>query len=311
MKPVRISALAFLVTLIIILRPGVVHAQQDGPRGYMLSPEGIHGLVFANVYVEANQAPDHGTVVVDSDITSYLAVPLYSQPFTVAGNVASLFVVQPVGSLEGSVDIAGQTMSNSSSGLGDFAFGGMVGLVGMPSLPMESYLTYDPGFALTAVVAASAPTGEYDQTDIFNLGQNRWLFRLALPMTYTLGDSFVDPDLTTFELMPSVTFFTVNDAPFGAQRQTQEPLFQLEGHITRNLNSKVWVSADAIYAYGALGSTNGVSDNNTRMNVNLAGTLGVNLNPAVQLRLSYGHSVANNDYGFDGQGFRLMLVGGF
>lgn len=95
MKSIRIHALAMLVIIASILLPGAGHAQQDGPRGYMLSPEGVHGLVFANVFVEANQAPDHGTVVVDSDITSYLAVPLYSQPFTVADNVASLFVVQP------------------------------------------------------------------------------------------------------------------------------------------------------------------------------------------------------------------------
>jgi len=47
------------------------------------------------------------------------------------------------------------------------------------------------------------------------------------------------------------------------------------------------------------------------MSFNLGGTAAYNLSAATQLRLSYAHSLFNNDYGFQGQGFRLMLVGGF
>jgi hypothetical protein len=304
-------ASTFLVAFITLLRPSAAHAQQDGPRGYLLTPEGIHAAILANVYVDANQTPDQGLVVMDSDIKSFVSLPIYAHPLTIAGNVASVFAAQPIGTLDGSVSIGGTTISNTSTGLGDFAFGGMVGLVGMPALPMEEYLKYDPGFSLSAVLASSAPTGEYDEKDIFNLGQNRWLFRLSLPMSYSIGESFADPKLTTFELIPAVTFFTPNNDPFGAQKQTQEPLFQVEGHVTRNLTSKVWISADAAYFYGARSSTNGISDDNARMSFNLAGTIGATLTPAIQLKLSYGHSVVNNDYGFDGQGVRLMLIAAF
>jgi hypothetical protein len=311
MKPTRLFALAFLVVLITLFRPSVSHAQMDGPRAYLLTPKGTHAAVLANAFVSANQAPNDNIVVPSSEIKSFVSVPLYAHPLTIAGNVASIFVTQPVGTLTGDVNINGQTFSNSSSGLGDTAFGFMVGLVGMPALPVEKYLTYNPGFSLSVVGAASAPTGAYDSADIFNLGQNRWLFRASLPMSYSIGESFADPKLTTFELVPAVTFFTANNDPYGAQKQTQKPLFQLEAHVTRNLSSKVWIAADAGYTYGAEGSTNGLSDNNTRMNFNLGGTLGVSLSQSVQLQLSYAHSVVSNDYGMKGQGVRLMLVAAF
>ena len=88
----------------------------------------------------------------------------------------------------------------------------------------------------------------------------------------------------TFELKPTITFFTTNDAPFGAEQQDQDPYFELEGHITRNLNSALWVSFDANYQYGSETTTNGVSDNNTRMNLQLGATVGVSLSSSIQMR---------------------------
>jgi hypothetical protein len=300
-----------LLPLLTLLGSGLLHAQQDGPRGYLLTPAGTNAAILANVFVDANQTPDQGPVVVDSDIQSFVTLPLYAHPLTITGNVASVFAAQPIGTVDGSVNIGGTTVSNTSSGLGDFAVGAMFGLVGMPALSVEEYVAHQPGFSLAGVIAVSAPTGEYDSGEIFNLGQNRWLFRASLPIVYAMGKSLVDPELTTFELTPAVTFFTPNESPFGANRQTQDPLFQVEAHITRNLNSKVWVSADLGYFYGAEGTTDGVSDDNARMNVNLGGTVGVSINASMQMQLSYSHSIINNDFGMDGQGVRLMLIAAF
>jgi hypothetical protein len=88
-------ALNFLVALIAIVRPGVVHAQQDGPRGYLLSPEGVRGAILTNAYLSSNQTPDTGLVVINSHISSFVTAPQYAQPFSIAGNYTSVFVVQP------------------------------------------------------------------------------------------------------------------------------------------------------------------------------------------------------------------------
>ena len=214
-------------------------------------------MILTGNYMSANQSTATSVVVVGSEITSYVAAPQYAFPLNIAGNSASITIVQPVGTVSGSVTQNGVTLENTSSGVGDFVVGGTLGLIGMPALPLQSYLEYKPGFSLSAVAVVMAPTGEYDRNEIFNLGTNRWAFRAAFPMSYTVGKSFADPELMTFELKPTITFFTTNDAPFGAEQQDQDPYFELEGHITRNLNSALWVSFDANYQYGSETTTNG------------------------------------------------------
>jgi hypothetical protein len=300
-----------VVAAVSVFTPAVVSAQQDGARGYMLGPEGMRAVLFMANYTSANQTTPNAPVVVGSEISSTATAIQYVVPLNIAGKSAAVFPVLPIGTFTGSVESAGTTLANGSSGIGDFVVGGFVGLVGMPASPLEKYAALTPGFSLAALAVVMAPTGAYDHTQIFNFGTNRWTFRAGLPMYYALGQSYVDPHLTTFELKPTLTFYTANDEPYGADRQTQDPLFELEGHVTRNLSSTFWLSGDAIYQYGARTFTNGISDNNARMNLNLGATVGISLSPSIQFRASYARAVVRNEYGFDGQGARLMLLGSF
>jgi hypothetical protein len=93
-------------------------------------------------------------------------------------------------------------------------------------------------------------TAAFDRNSPVNLGQNRWALQLGLPLASYLGDSFLDPTLTSFELIPSVIGYGDNDEPSSGNRSTQAPLLQLEGHVTRNLNHRLWVSLDALFIQG-------------------------------------------------------------
>ncbi len=85
----------------------------------------------------ANQAPSNDVTIPGSQVTSVVSLAEYSQPFNFAGNWAAIIVGQPFGTLSGEVTVANQKISNSSSGAGDFLFGAMLGVIGMPSLPMK------------------------------------------------------------------------------------------------------------------------------------------------------------------------------
>ena len=104
--------------------------------------------------------------MVGSEITSYVAAPQYAFPLTIAGNSASITIVQPVGTVSGSVNQNGVTLENTRQRVGDFVVGGTLGLIGMPALSLQSYLEYKPGFSLSAVAVAMAPTGDYDRAEI-------------------------------------------------------------------------------------------------------------------------------------------------
>lgn len=278
---------------------------------YTLGPAGVHAVLLIANAASANQATDNGIVVVGSDISSYVIVAEYAHPITVGGNFGSLFVAPTFGSIDGSISVGGQSISNTSGNVGDLTFGAMVGLVGMPALSVQDYVKYKPGFALTAVGSVVAPTGDYDSKRPFNLGANRWLVRAAFPMTYSVGESLVDPSLVTFEVMPSLTFASTNNDPYGADRQEQAPLLQIEHHVTRTLTPKTWVAVDGIYVYGARTHTDGRDDGNARAGYNLGGTAMVSLNATFQLRVSYARSIAHNKYAMQGQGVRVTLVSAF
>jgi hypothetical protein len=305
------TRIAFVVAVFSVFTSTLVYAQQDGARGYLLGPEGVQAILLIGSYTSANQTTANGPVVVGSDISSNVTAVEYVFPFSIAGKFATIFGVLPVGTISGSVDSGGSTIANGSGGLGDLVVGGTLGLIGMPALPPEKYVALKPGYSLAALAVVMAPTGEYDPAKIFNLGTNRWTFRVGFPMYYALGKSYVDPRLTTFELKPTLTFYTANDDPYGAERQTQDPFLELEGHVTRNLNGKFWIAADAIYQYGSGTSTDGSDDDNTRMNFNIGATAAASLNPSMQLRVSYAHSIAHNDYGMQGEGVRVMLISAF
>ncbi len=125
-------------------------------------------------------------------------------------------------------------------------------------------------------------------------------------MTWYLGRSFIDPRLMTFELLPTVTFYTRNDDPKGADTVAQKPIVRLEGHITRNLTKALWVSFDATPVYGGETTTDGVEDDDVQRALMLGGTVNVTLSRSTSVKVTYGEVASRNDGGPDGQMFRVI-----
>ena len=68
---------------------------------------------------------------------------------------------------------------------------------------------------------------------------------------------------TFLEVFPSVSFFQDNDEPTGgATLKEQDPLFQLESHLSHNFHPKFWMSADLRYFGGGETTTDGIDDDN-------------------------------------------------
>jgi hypothetical protein len=197
--------------------------------------------------------------------------------------------------------------STSSSGIGDVSVVGVLGLIGSPALTRPQYAQFKPGFSLGALLYVTAPTGEYSQAKLLNLGTNRWSFRFGAPFGWTIGGSYLSPHLTTVEIVPSITFYTANDAPFRAGRRTQAALFRSEAHLTHNFNRAFWGSVDLTANSGGATNTDGVHDNNNKLWAGAGITAGMNFSPAFGISATYGGIVAGNTNAPDGEGFRVNL----
>lgn len=139
----------------------------------------------------------------------------------------------------------------------------------------------------------TAPLGSYDEDEPASIGTNRWMFRLGFPFVQTLGRG--NPGrMTSLEIFPSVSFFTVED---GGMRTEQDPLFNLQVHLTRDLMEQVWLSADGIWQKGGATTVDGVSQDNAQSAISVGLTIAYQITPSFRLTSSWGNSVNDEDDG--------------
>ena len=272
-------SLAAIVTFLACAPPA--QAQGEGPRAYELSPEGSRYLNLYGLFARGNYSFDPGAVVpgVDADVNG--GIIEYSHGLALGGKVVTLIASLPAGESRTSVGSGDAARSYTRSGVGDLQLTAVFGVLGAPALGEKEYETYEPRFALSVLSRVYVPTGAYDRNAPVNPGSNRWQLQLGLPLSYYIGESFLDPALTSFELQPSVTWYGDNNEPQKGNHSSQAPLFQLEAHLTRNLNESLWVSVDALFMDGDETTIDGVSQHDRQRSFALGATVSVAVNDAV------------------------------
>lgn len=271
---------------------------QDGARAYHLMPEGTDIISLATVHMNLGRVYEPGGTIEATDSTATTVTPSYFRTFDLFGNASAFVVGMPFGRASTMLDtIGGDFELDTGITYGDLFVGGLFGLVGSPSLEVMEYVQYKPGFRAGVVTKLFLPTGDYDPAEDLNLGQNRWSLQASLPISYVLGESMLDPGLTTFEIVPSVHIFGDNTDPIVSTMASvtgQAPLFGIEAHVTRNFGNAIWASLDGHYEFGGETSADGVGNGDAVQNLSLGATLGVTFSPTFQLRLAYEEMVYSN-----------------
>jgi hypothetical protein len=254
----------------------------DGARSSHLRPAGASDVSLTTTLLHLQ-----GTVVLpDAELDVSVVTPTYHHVFDAMGNVGTVLIGLPVGNVSFESSMA---MIDVDTGIaqGDMVVGAGLGLVGMPALSPMEYAQHKPGFQAMVEAKLFLPTGDYDPNRMVNLGQNRWSFQASLPISFALGDSMIDPELTTFEIRPVVHIFGDNEDPFGGDVSSQDPIFGVEGHITRNFGNSLWAAVDGYYEIGGEISVDGVTTVDELETLALGATLGLVFSPSFAMRMSY------------------------
>jgi len=298
-----------------ILGSGIALAGSgDGARSFPLLPKDINLLTVYALLQNGDQLLDPGQTIPDADIDAYIGILQYTRTFSLYDHLAAAFAALPYAHIDGSVPLGGSvgTVSASDTGFGGIILGGVFGLIGSPALSGQEFAKHEPGFQLGLVGKAFLPTGSYDPDRVISVGSNRLAGQLVLPVTYSIGSSMIDPNLTTFEILPSVTVFEDNTNPSGGANTTgQDPLFTIESHVTRNLTKAAWASFGGIYNYGGETSTDGVWNKDRRESLGLGASVGFAVSSSISIKVSYGETVWRNDDGMDGKLFRFVTTYAF
>ena len=170
------------------------------------------------------------------------------------------------------------------SGFNDPRFRFSMNQCGAPARSVKEFASYRQDLIIGVSLQVSAPLGQYDDSKLLNLGNNRWSFKPELGISKAFGP-------WTVEVAPGALFFTeTRRFFFNGSTFAQEPIFTLQGHAIYNFPSGIWVALDGLYSRCGRTVVNGVrGDNlqtNTRAGVTLA--LPVDRNNSIKLYVGTG-----------------------
>jgi hypothetical protein len=270
-------------------------AQGEGPRVYLPVPAGTQRIVPTYMNISSSFNLQQVIFLPGGSVRSNVGVLTYARFFGVAGRLSQVYVSAIYGSIGGStvrvvngarasVDAPRQT------GFANPLVGVAIGLTGTPALEPDAFAKHAQTFQMYGLVEISPRLGEYDESKPLNPGTNRWMFRLGTPLVAPLGN----PKRPVWlEVVPSVTMFTANTAPFGpAERRTQVPLWVLANTLSYNLAKPCWVAVDLRGQLGGETTSDDVGDNNEIRTLALAGTVAYAFRPKLTGQVSYGGIVA-------------------
>ncbi|HWR96752.1 MAG TPA: transporter [Arenimonas sp.] len=281
-------------------------AQEIEPRAYSNAPLGVNFLIIGYAYTEGGLAFDPALPVSAPKLSTSGPVAAFARSITLFGKSAKFDVVVPAASLSGSALLAGEPIERNVDGLIDTKFRVSVNLLGAPALSLKEFAGYKPDLVVGVSLQVSAPTGQYDNTRVVNLGGNRWWFKPELGISKTRGP-------WTLEGKAAVTLYTDNDDFFGGQTRAQDPLYSLQGHAIYNFRKGVWGSLDATYFTGGRTTVDGGLNNDLQQNWRMGGTLAipVNTHNSIKLYASSGVSArTGNNFDLIGLAWQHRWGGG-
>ena len=303
--------LATTILALTILGPTFAFAQIP-PRFYWKSLAGGNAVPVIYQSLSGNANPIDPALVVSDDaaIDANVAMVGYAKLLPLFDRTLTLAVLQPMGRISGETTVAGQSYNQSANGFGDPMLEVGYNLIGPKAIMnIPDMLRYEPKFSLDLIVDVVFPIGEYDSDQVLNLGMNRWYGRVGAPIVWQIGP-WVPGRRTTFEVFPSVWFFSDNNDYVG-QTLSTDPKFQLEAHLTRDFTENFWGSLDTTYLAGGKSSLNGVAGDSLNT-LGVGATLGYQITDNLSLTAAYIATVNDSDPAdLQMDGFRLSLTYGW
>jgi hypothetical protein len=238
-------------------------AQELTPRAYWPAPKGVKVAIAGYSRVNGDVLFDSSVPVQGVRSRVRTGVLAYLQTFSLWGRTANLVAELPYawGSSEGFVGEA--PVRGDISGFGDVDATLAVNLLGAPSMTPAEFqaLRAHPRTILGASLKVVAPTGQYDEHRLLNVGAHRWATRMELGCMIPLRPRWL------LELDAGGWLFGDNE-DFVAGKREQEPILAIQAHLVRRFRPGFWASLDFNYFEGGRQTIGGIRlggvDNNSR-----------------------------------------------
>ena len=316
----------FIILAIFLLFNGPALAVDDGARAYWKGRAGTNGVSFQYLRLDldasdSQQFAPGQYVYANADVEGSIFIANYVRHMTLFNRPSSFAFTLAGGDIDVDVNTkapgqfvppgvaTGTAFSQSSSGFADPSTQLVVNLFGTPPLKANfDLINYEPTWTIDAAVMLGVPIGEYDDDKLVNLGQNRWFGRIAFPIKYHFG-VFTRGYMSSFELTPSVWLFAEND-DFMGQKLENDPMWQIEAHLTHDFTPNFFGSLDLLYRSGFQSEIDGIDVGEDLDIGNLGFTLNYQVTDNLAIRTGFSSNVFGDD-DLDNSMVRFQFVFGW
>jgi len=259
-----------------------VSAQDLDPRAYARVPVDATVLIAGFNYT-------YGSVVLDptlpiKDLEAKVSSPILgiARTFSLFGLTSQAYVVLPYSWAEASGKVLGEDSSITRNGFGDTRFRISTLLFGAPAATVEEFAKSSPQTIVGASVTVIAPTGQYFNNRLINLGTNRWSFKPEIGLSQKLTEQwFID-------LYAGVWLFTNNNSFYpGTSLRSQNPLLSFQTHLSYNFNPVMWAAIDLTYYTGGQSSVNDIYKDDRQNNSRIGATFNFPVSKMSAIKIAY------------------------
>jgi Putative MetA-pathway of phenol degradation len=244
------------------------NAQDLDPRAYSHVPKDGTVLVTGFAYSSGGVVTDPSIAL--EDLKASLQMPSLAgvRTFGFFGMTSQVLVALPYAFGQASAKINGQPESVSRNGFSDLRLRWSVLFKGAPALTLPEFRKAPRKTILGASVMVVAPTGQYFEEKLINLGANRWAFKPELALSHPFGKKWM------IDFYSAVWLFTSNNNFYpGTSVRSQDPLGALQAHLSYNVSLRAWVALDLTYYGGGASTVNGVQKDDRQSNSRIGVTL--------------------------------------
>jgi hypothetical protein len=238
-----------IILFIIIAICSSTYAQEMEPRSYSNLPTGANTIIFSYAFSDGNIVSEAASPLQDLEITSHSTALVYMRTFGLFGLLSRVQTTVPFVYLYGGAKLRGNDTTASRTGFADIKLKFGINLLGSPAIAPKDFVRYQQSSILGFSFVLSAPTGQYYNDKLINLGTNRWGFKPEIGFSQRYKRFY-------FETFAGIWFFTVNKEYFKGNTLKQDPIFSIQGHLNYLFPSDVMVSVHGAYVHGGQTSLN-------------------------------------------------------
>lgn len=283
-KPLIRRVVGFVAASFVL--PSVLLAQDMEPKAYSASPVGANFLVVVFGRSTGSIVFDPSVPITDVDATVGSGAVGIGHTFGLFGKLTLLSAALPYarGHLTGKV--GGVESETRRSGLADARLKFSMNLRGNPAMSPAAFAKAPRRTIVGASLTVAAPTGQYYDTKLINVGTNRWGFKPEIGISFPKGRWDLDAYLGAWWFTSNPSFYP------GGLRRTQDPIVSLQVHGAYTFPSRIWVAIDSTWYTGGTSQVEGSDPVGRLNNSRLGATLSLPIGRRQSVKVAYSSGVS-------------------